>query len=635
MDCTNMRPRLESFGGRYIHYLQADRTPARCSFAEFARQAGELIDHLRSCDVVRGWRVGLLGPNCLDWLIWDLALIELGCTVVALPEELLSQHGAAVFEKYDLSFIVRSRNAAAASLADHPHACWMELRTAPTSCRRATGAVPFPIDEDVCALAFSSGSSGTPKCLMINRRGIEWDVTHYVPEYQLRPSDRLLVFLPLTLQQQRLLVYSAYWHGVSIALAPAEQLFEALAKLQPSLCLAPPLLYEGIHERFLGALDEMSARRRTAVRRLRSVVRLLPAWMAWPLRRVLFGRIYSALGGRMRMMLTGMAPIKRATLEFFDELALPLYEAYGLTETGVIASNTPSAKRTGSVGKPVKGCRITLQEDGEVLVHRQQLASFGYLDRGSGPVFSPGEAVATGDIGRVDADGFLYLLGRKKELIITAQGLKIHPERIESLLNGHPLIAQAVVLGDEQKCLVCLVSVRTSKTPEVEREIAAEVTRVNEQSEAGARIGKVVVTQERFTLTNGLLTRSLKLDRRAIAERFSVELFGRAAVQLEPTAAELGQVDPQLLSLVREIWQEVLGRARLPLKATFFDLGGDSLAAMRTLTRLQERLTTQITIRELYQDPTILGVARALTNERRALAEETEAVPIEMDEGVI
>src|SRR5262249_34954974 len=154
------------------------------------------------------------------------------------------------------------------------------------------------------------------------------------------------------------------------------------------------------------------ARKKKLVQTLRAAARAVPRVLAQPLRRVLFGPVYAALGGRMRTMLTGMAPIKRPTLEFFDELGLPLYEAYGLTETGVIASNTPAAKRLGSVGKPAKGCRITLGDDSEILVHREQFASFGYLESSQGPTFVAGEPLATGDIGRFDEDGFLYLLGR-------------------------------------------------------------------------------------------------------------------------------------------------------------------------------------------------------------------------------
>jgi long-chain acyl-CoA synthetase len=634
MQCSNLRARLETFGDRHVYFLLEQGTVGQRSFVELAAEVGELVDHLRLQHVGPGWRVGIVGPNSIDWLVWDLALMEIGCTVIAFPDEVLLQRGAAVFELYDLAFVARARGNDNPALAGSAHTCWLDDRKPILTARGPTGSSPFPVQE-VCALSFSSGASGVPKCLMINPHGIASDVLSYVPEFELRPDDRILLFLPLTLQQQRLLAYAAYWHGISIALCRPEQLFEAMAALRPTLCLAPPLLYEGIYERFAAALEELPARRRRWAESLRSLAKKLPAPLGAPLRRVLFKRVYAALGGNMRLMMTGMAPIKRAVLEWFEELHVPLYEAYGLTETGVIASNTPRAKRIGSVGKPVKGSRIALGEDGEILVHREQFASFGYLPwDGSGEPFQPGAPVATGDIGRFDADGYLYLLGRKKEVIITAQGYKVHPERIESLLNRHPSIAQAVVLGDEQKSLVCVICIRKARTPELEEEIAGEVQRVNDGLDTSARIGKVVLTQERFTLANGLLTRSMKLDRRAIAKRFAMELFGQGDAVAEPTAEELAEVDAELLAIVQETWQVVLGKRNIPLKAAFFDLGGDSLTAMRSMTHLEERLSTAITIRDLYQDPTILGVARLLTRERRA-ANRERAAAVEMEEGVI
>lgn len=633
MQCSNLRARLATFPDRSIYFLGEQGAVGQRSFAELATEVGELVEHLRLQKVQPGWRVGIVGPNCIDWLVWDLALMELGCTVVAFPDEVL-QRDATIFEVYDLAFIARARANESPVLAGSPHTCWLDERRPMIRARAATGSAPFPVGE-VCALSFSSGASGIPKCLMINPHGIEWDVLNYVPEFELRVDDRILLFLPLTLQQQRLLVYAAYWHGIGVALCRPEQLFEAFLALRPTLCLAPPLLYEGIYDRFVAALEELPARQRKWAESLRALARKLPGKLGAPLRRVLFKRVYAALGGRMRLMMTGMAPIKRVVLDWFEELHLPLYEAYGLTETGVIASNTPGAKRVGSVGKPVKGSRIELGADGEVLVYREQFASFGYLPwDGSGEPFKPGAPVATGDIGRFDADGFLYLLGRKKEVIITAQGYKVHPERVEALLNRHPLIAQACVLGDEQKSLVCVICLRKTKTALAEEEIAREVQHVNDGLESSARIGKVVLTEERFTLANGLLTRSMKLDRRAIAKRFAMELFGRAAPVPEPTAEELAEVDADLLSIVQETWQAVLGKRHLPLKAAFFDLGGDSLTAMRSLTHLEERVATAISIRDLYQDPTILGVARLLTRERRARARE-QAAEVAMEEGVI
>lgn len=637
MNFTNLRPKLHTYTDRHIHYLGEDQSAQQISFPAFADQAGILVARLRLAGIEAGWRVGIVGPNSLDWLVWDLALMELGCTVVALPDELVQEQGAQLVETYDLSLLALARDGALGALRGHPNAVWLDQRGAGTlPWRTRSGRVPFPVP-DVCALAFSSGVSGTPKCLLINRRGIEWDVEHFVPSFQPWPQDRLLLFLPLTHQQQRLLAYAAYWHGTAIVLTRAEQLFQAFEKLQPSLCLAPPLLYEGIYDRFMAALDEMGSRKRRTVGVLRTLARWLPGRLGAPLRKVMFQRIYATLGGKMRLMITGMAPIKRPALDFFAEMGIDLYEAYGLTETGVICANTPGASRIGSVGKPVKGCAITLGEGGEVLVQRTQFAAFGYLHPdGSCETFAPDSPMPTGDIGRFDADGYLYLLGRKKEIIITSQGHKIHPERIEALLNADVAVSQAVVVGDQQKQLVALLSLRKARTAAVEQDMAALVARVNAGLPVSEQIGKSVMTEIQFSMANGLLTRSLKLNRRAIENHFSMELFG-----LPPktgstalSAEEIGSVDPALLALVKSTWETVLERQPLPLKENFFALGGDSLCAMRIIAHLQEHTGSQISVRELFQDPTIFGVARCLSNEARGIAGDQD-VGLAIEEGAI
>ncbi|QJE03669.1 AMP-binding protein (plasmid) [Massilia forsythiae] len=636
MNFLNLRPRLKTFADRHIHYLDESQVARQISFPDFADKAEALIERLRAAGVQPGWRVGMVAPNCRDWLVWDLALMELGCTVVAFPDDMVQEQGVKLFESYDLSLIVLARDGVPSALRAHPNTAWIDmLGTGRIEWRTRSGRVPFPVD-DVCALAFSSGVSGTPKCLMINRRGIEWDVEHFVPSFRTLEDDRLLLFLPLTHQQQRLLAYAAYWHGTSIALTPPEALFPALEKLKPTLCLAPPLLYESIHERFMAALDDMAPGKRRLVGALRTVAKALPGFVGTPVRKLLFQRIYATLGGRMRLMITGMAPIKRAALDFFEELGIDLYEAYGLTETGVIAANTPAGKRLGAVGKPVEGSIITLGEGGEVMVQRSQYASFGYLHPdGSTELFPVGAPMATGDIGKFDQDGYLYLLGRKKEIIITSQGHKIHPERIETLLNAHAEVGKAVVVGNQHKQLVALISLRRAATPQVEQALGAWLAAINSRLRDAEQIGKFVLTDVQFSVANGLLTRSLKLNRRAIEKRFSMELFGMSSVDEQPLSEEeIRSVDPDLLQLVKATWEAILERSNLPLKENFFALGGDSLCAMRIIAHLQEKTGTGISVRELFQDPTILGVARCLSNERDALPAE-ETLLLGAEEGAI
>ena len=166
-----------------------------------------------------------------------------------------------------------------------------------------------------------------------------------------------------------------------------------------------------------------------------------------------FGEFYQQFGGQMRLLITGMAPIKRSVARFFGLMQLPLSESYGLVETGSLTYRPPGSRKYGSVGKPVRGVAIELADDGEVIVCRDTFLTRRYFQCSEGEnerTFIGSDCVATGDVGRFDADGYLYLMGRKKEVIVTPGGYKIHPEgsyrgRIE--MASRPDVAQSVILS--------------------------------------------------------------------------------------------------------------------------------------------------------------------------------------------
>jgi long-chain acyl-CoA synthetase len=261
------------------------------------------------------------------------------------------------------------------------------------------------------------------------------------------------------------------------------------------------------------------------------LARLLPS----PLANWLVGRatrqIRETLGGRMRVMITGMAPIRRSTLELMQRLHLPVYEAYGVTECGLIAWNTPRAGRLGSVGRPIEDGSISLAADGEILVRKRAPLTRGFLfEEPSGPTaatYLPSGEIATGDIGRFDEDGYLYITGRKKEIIVTQGGVKIHPEQLEAQIAECPDIERAVVLGNDLPFLIAVVAPRQSGRPAEARDagIVAFVEALNSRLTPASRVGRTIVTADGFSVENGLLTRNLKVDRQAVVKRFQSALL--------------------------------------------------------------------------------------------------------------
>jgi len=313
-----------------------------------------------------------------------------------------------------------------------------------------------------------------------------------------------------------------------------------------------------------------------------------------------------------------MAPIRVTTLEFFEEIGLRIYEAYGMTEVGVIAANTPEKHRTGSVGQPVRGTEVTLAADGEILVKRKAIISAYYRDpRATAALFGDDGLLRTGDVGYLDEDGFLFLSGRKKELIITSQGQKIHPERIEAIINRCPAVAHAVAFGDGKNHLVALVSLREKQTPVITEAVGAVIAEANRQLGATTRVAKTVFTEERFSPDNRLLTKNFKLNRRAIEERFSVELFGR---QVAPDRIPESTHSATLVE-VSTAWAQAFELPSVPLDADFFDLGGDSLVAAKILQALRTSMP-ELQAKDLFDAPTIeLMVARI--QERKGGAAQT------------
>jgi len=327
--------------------------------------------------------------------------------------------------------------------------------------------------------------------------------------------------------QQNFLIYGCLWNGINVVITEPSFLFQALRKHPPTILLAPPAFFETIAGRFrnlppvkralLKTLD--ACRKRLPLRRLRDAVT-----------KVTSRQLQQALGGRVRLMITGMAPVHKATLQLFDQIGMPIYEVYGMTECGMIAWNTPAARRLGSVGKPLRDATIRIACDGEVLVTRAFQPTSGYLFEESSEeqllTYLGAGTIATGDVGYFDRDGFLYLQGRKKNIIVTAGGLKLHPETVENRLNVSLDINQSVVFG-RGAGLTAVVAAR-SDTPETHLRIQSFIQAVNRDLDPESRITRVVFS-EPFTAENGMLTANLKLNRKAIEKRTESELTAGAA----------------------------------------------------------------------------------------------------------
>jgi long-subunit acyl-CoA synthetase (AMP-forming) len=380
---------------------------------------------------------------------------------------------------------------------------------------------------DVSTIIFSSGTSGQLKALLLSRAGVEMAVTSFAA-WDLAPGDGILVALPLSIFQQRLMIYAALRADCDILLSDSVNLFRSLKVLSPSVVLGPPALFETVEKRF----DALPGWRYALLALLSTLCAVLPAGARARVRRHLFAEAHEAFGGRVRVLLTGSAPSKPSTLALYERAGIPLYQSYGLAEVGFIAWNRPGRNRALSVGHPVVPGSVTIAEDGEILVALDTPQAIGYY--GVDPeeeqrTFLGGGRIATGDLGCFDGDGFLHITGRKKNLILLQSGEKIQSELLERRLGEVPGVECAVVVGgDPLPGLVALVAIDPSAGAEDEARVRDEVQRVvntlNNGVKPGARIVRFIITRMPFKPKTGLVTRNLKIDRKAVVKIFEKEL---------------------------------------------------------------------------------------------------------------
>ncbi len=510
--------RLADHPGNHVAFYETGQAVQK-TFPEVLTDVEQARRRLESYGVRRGMRVGIFASNSYAWMVYDLALIQLGVTTVPFPDETPVAELGGHFEHYRLSLLLASSDL----LPPYPLKQPVAFLDAPTSSQVTVRAVaPVLGEESIPSIVFSSGSSGRLKALKTSGPGTLAVIDHYCSHYRFYRDDTFLVFLPLHSYQQRLMIYGCINYGVNLAVVKSGQLFQGLKDFHPTLCLAPPILFESVQKQFEEAVRGQPWQKRAAFRAARSLARVAPsAGLRQRLRDVCYGKLRESFGGRMRLMWTGMAPVRRTTLEFFAETGLPLVEGYGLTESGPIAFNTLEENRIGTVGKPIVPGSVRLAEDGEIIVERDAFLTTGYFEAdpadATATYLGPGR-IATGDIGYFDADGFLRLKGRKKEIIITSDGNKIHPEILEDRLERSPLVLQCVVFGQGLLHLAALVVVRR---PEEDRHAVLEwVAETNRQLPHGIKIEKTHITGEELSRENGLLTENLKLNRRAIFQRY-------------------------------------------------------------------------------------------------------------------
>jgi long-chain acyl-CoA synthetase len=488
--------------GQRISFLRLDGATTM-TLTDLRAAAGRLARGLRQLGLRAGDRIGILASNRLEWVLLDLAALRLKAVTAGFEPG-----------KFDPDPALLSRYRLAALFTDRP-ADGPGIRPIGEVARlidTAGPACPLPPVRyepgDVTTIKFTSGSTGEPKGLAATAGSIDSSISAVQEMFGHSAADNLLVFLPLSLLQQRYWIYSALCFGHDVTVSTYEAAFAALRRAQPTVVMGVPAFYETAKKQIERAAGTAAAS---------AALRPAAAARADALRAAAAG----LFGGRIRYLWTGSAPARPSMLRFFTEAGLPIYEGYGLNETCIVSKNHPGAHREGSVGQVLAGKKVLLDPDGLISIQsehpvnrRYEYAAPGESER----VFGPDGTVRTGDLGYLDDDGFLFIRGRADDVIVLDNGKKVIVRPLEEYFKASPAIEECVVFCPTQTHLVAVVS--PAAEPADTDAINARLTAANAAFSRDEQISGLVIADERFSIANGMLTSQFKPRRQRILQAY-------------------------------------------------------------------------------------------------------------------
>jgi len=547
-----------------------------------------LAQAFQNWGIVRGDRIALLSENRWEWAITDFATLAIGAVDVPIYPTLTSEQVGELLRDSASRIIVVSSRAqfdkvqAARSGTVLEHVILMDSSDIPAGAVSFASLMPNPNAQapypdpafdalaesiqpsELATLIYTSGTTGEPKGVMLTHGNIASNTSVSTRGFGFGPTDSCISFLPLSHITARALDYAMMFSDAQVAYCPKfDELPARMKEVRPTVFVGVPRVYEKIRQgveqkssvspmkkRILAWAVKTGARFRDAIHDRRP-----PTALSWKVaNKLVYSKIQEAFGGRVTTFVSGGAPLGVNTGNWFASVGISVLEGYGLTETSpVIAINTPKAHRMGSVGKLVAGVDGKLAPDGELLANGPGIFQ-GYWKKPAATRESIDEEgwFATGDIARIDDDGFIYITDRKKELLKTSGGKLIAPQPIEGKLKTNTLVAEAALVGDRHKFVCVLISPNFTAletwaeqqgitapsrrdlvtVPRVVALYAEIVDKVNATLANFETMKRFRLVAEEWKLETGELTPSMKLKRRVITARYAgliEELYGDEA----------------------------------------------------------------------------------------------------------
>jgi len=576
-DVENPRP------GHYVHFTLGDRRSF--STEEFFSQTAAIAETLTNMGVGRGDRVMLLSENRPEWHMVDLATLNLGAVTVPVYATLTANQIAYQARDSGAVAAVADSTEQMAKLLEIQGKCPDLLHliqiegTIPVGVTSLGAVVKTgssngtrerfweraeKIDEhDLATIIYTSGTTGEPKGVMLTHNNLVQNVLASAHRAPVTRDDLALEFLPLCHILERMVGYIYMWRSTSRAYCSVYDVGELMAEIRPTLFVGVPRVFEKVQQKIMDKVATAPPLKRSLFNwalgvgyeasRERLAGRNLKGMLASRFKaadRMVLSKVRQGMGGRVRYCLSGGAELPLHVNQFFHALGIELIEGYGLTETSpVIAVNgtEPGMQRLGSVGQPLENLEIKIASDGELLVRGPSVMQ-GYWNKPdiTKEVFDEDGFFLTGDIAELDDDGFLLIIDRKKDIIVTAGGKNVAPQPIENQLKQSPLVDSAVLVGDGRPFIVALISPNVEELErwaaeqgliascleelvemrEVRQEIGGAVTSVNAGLARFEQIKKFRVLPVVLSIEDGHLTPTLKVKRRVVEQQFEQTLQG-------------------------------------------------------------------------------------------------------------
>lgn len=559
-----------------ISYLEALETVQRASAALTRR------------GVEPGDRVAILSENRPEWAMADYACLCSRIIVVPVYPSLTASQVAYILDDSGAELVFASNQGQAEKLMEAGAELGIELTVVTFDETTVVDTVPWSLfvenapevdaddfraealgvqPDEVATVLYTSGTTGQPKGVMLTHNNVASNVRASQMILPIGMEDNTISFLPLSHILQRMVDYLFFWSGCTIGYPRSlDTLIVDLAALHPTVVVSVPRIYEKIYNGVMEAeglkkkiidwavdVADEAADARLAGGRPTGLLALKYGLAD----RLVFAKVKKAVGGRLRFFVSGGGPLAPALNRFFYSIGLTILEGYGLTETSPVTNvNTDEHFRIGTVGRPIPSTEIRIAGDGEILVRGPQVMK-GYYDRPelTAEALDDEGWFATGDIGEIDADGFLSITDRKKDIIVTAGGKNVAPQPMENRLATHPLVEQAVVVGDRRKHPSLLVvpafgpletwargqgiswSDRKEllNNPRVLEHMESELFGMLADFASYEQPKKLALIDEEFTVENGFLTPTLKVKRRVVHRELD-EIIDRL---YDPEAADV------------------------------------------------------------------------------------------------